>query len=1370
MKKFFPLCLALIVLCTWAVAGADNNPSGAAAKLTDLQSQHYLGTLAPVSEKDAAREDVLTEQENFNTSNAGSPAEQTNSQQTPLVTIPGANQAPALGKIEKELYEEDSRPEINLPYDPPTILTTGDDCSDPIVITVTDPNADLPVTLANQYTCARLNSYSSTCLGSYDGGEDIIFRLDLAVGATLDFTCDFKATTYTGFLVDDACPPDPSACLGKVTSYSGGVKAITGLTLAAGSYYIMADTWPTPNCIPDFDLTISAAAPPPANDDCANAEAVGEVTDLAWSTVTASVSGLGTCMTSADIWYYYTATADGNAVVSLCGSAFDTKLAAYSGADCASLVEIACNDDAPCVSASFQSEIEIPGVTIGSSYWIQVGGYSNNVGSGILNISVYTPPPAPANDDCANAEAIVGPYPVSGTGTTIGATLDCPGMLDWNAVWYTIDLPYASNDITITYCGTTEELYQAGVVIMNDCLCDDYTLSTYAWDPTGCASGYSMTLNFSDVPMGVWYWPALANNSAYDGIDFEYTVNVTEVVPCVVTCPDGSTPEGEEDCYDEYVDVTNGGCNSTPAVWGAATCGETICGTAGTYLFGGSNYRDTDWYLMTLASTQIVTITGEAEFPLLMFLIDLGPAGDECNGYVISASGSGDECTPVTVSSLMPAGQIAVWVGPSVFTGVPCGSDYYVSITCEDPPPPPTNDLCADAIPVAVPSSTQGTTVNSTPDTEYGTCGTSITSAGVWYTIPGTGNTMTATTCNAYTDYDTKISVFCGTCTDFYCVDGNDDNCSEYLFRSTVTWCTEVGRDYMVLVHGYSSAVGNFQLDVFDDGVACDTPPLCTPCVVDCPTGGYPEGEPICGDQYVDAYNGGCNASPAVFQTVNAGDIICAETGTFLFDSSNYRDTDWYEIVLDQDGTLTWTVEAEFDGILAFVIAANSGDCVDYTILGSAIGDRCTPTTLSFFVTAGTYWLWAGPSFFSGLPCGSVYNGYVTVSGPPEGACCVATDCVGTMTQADCDALQGVWYEGEDCATFTCPEPPVETCSDASLWDNGVADLVNGYRPSANWDPLGIIDDIQLTASSDVSCFRIEIIEGTTPLGDPSNIMSMRVRIYDAPNGIYALAWDVDGANPVFDYTFDKTTGNLDEIDSGVDAFARDLVWFDACDPAATVTLAAGTYGVFVNFPGRGPDDFFWATATNSHANELSAVWGETINIPSANTADMAFHLGVGDCAGGDPTAACCVGTDCIGDMTEADCLAANGTWYVDETCATFQCPAGGCDYVVGDVNGSNTYNGLDITYGVAYFKGGAAPQCNTDCDCFTNFCGDVNGSNTYNGLDITYGVAYFKGGAAPQDPPDCPPGGGILGEGNNPLIVPGLKSKATFQPGSASE
>ncbi|UCC78825.1 MAG: serine hydrolase [Candidatus Zixiibacteriota bacterium] len=83
------------------------------------------------------------------------------------------------------------------------------------------------------------------------------------------------------------------------------------------------------------------------------------------------------------------------------------------------------------------------------------------------------------------------------------------------------------------------------------------------------------------------------------------------------------------------------------------------------------------------------------------------------------------------------------------------------------------------------------------------------------------------------------------------------------------------------------------------------------------------------------------------------------------------------------------------------------------------------------------------------------------------------------------------------------------------------------------------------------------------------------------------------------------------------------------------------------------------------------------------------------------------------------------------------------CDYVTGDVNGSDSYNGLDITYGVAFFKGGPAPTYECECPPHGTWfvSGDVNGSCSYNGLDITYGVAYFKGGPAPIPCPDCPAG-----------------------------
>ncbi len=97
----------------------------------------------------------------------------------------------------------------------------------------------------------------------------------------------------------------------------------------------------------------------------------------------------------------------------------------------------------------------------------------------------------------------------------------------------------------------------------------------------------------------------------------------------------------------------------------------------------------------------------------------------------------------------------------------------------------------------------------------------------------------------------------------------------------------------------------------------------------------------------------------------------------------------------------------------------------------------------------------------------------------------------------------------------------------------------------------------------------------------------------------------------------------------------------------------------------------------------------------------------------------------------------------------------GACDYIDGDVNGSNSFNGLDVTYSVNYFKGGAAPLYSCECTLGNTWfvSGDVNGSCSFNGLDVTYMVNYFKGGAGPIACPDCPPA--RLGPAVQPKIAP---------------
>ncbi|MCK4857074.1 MAG: hypothetical protein KAT58_03805, partial [candidate division Zixibacteria bacterium] len=144
---------------------------------------------------------------------------------------------------------------------------TGDDCTDPIVISLP---GDLPYSDLGQTNCGRLNDYDATCMGYYDGGEDIIYELVVGSAVDLDIILDPKTTTYTGITLDDACPLDASTCLHSSSNSSASPHGFTALHLEAGTYYIMIDTWPSPDCIPDFDLTITAAAGPQPGDDCSD--------------------------------------------------------------------------------------------------------------------------------------------------------------------------------------------------------------------------------------------------------------------------------------------------------------------------------------------------------------------------------------------------------------------------------------------------------------------------------------------------------------------------------------------------------------------------------------------------------------------------------------------------------------------------------------------------------------------------------------------------------------------------------------------------------------------------------------------------------------------------------------------------------------------------------------------------------------------------------------------------------------------------------------------------------------------------------------------------------------------------------------------
>jgi len=163
----------------------------------------------------------------------------------------------------------------------------------------------------------------------------------------------------------------------------------------------------------------------------------------------------------------------------------------------------------------------------------------------------------------------------------------------------------------------------------------------------------------------------------------------------------------------------------------------------------------------------------------------------------------------------------------------------------------------------------------------------------------------------------------------------------------------------------------------------CDDCPCAVPCEPN-------EGEPICGDGYLDNYNGGCGSEPVVFQPIECGQTICGTSGTFLVGSSEYRDTDWFEITTTESYDLYWTVEAEFAPLLTLIKTTTPANCNVMEFLDWATGGACEDVAaVALGAEPGTYWLWIGPSQFTGIPCGARYR--ATLACVPVdvlGACC----------------------------------------------------------------------------------------------------------------------------------------------------------------------------------------------------------------------------------------------------------------------------------------------------------------------------------------------------------------------------------------------
>lgn len=247
-----------------------------------------------------------------------------------------------------------------------------------------------------------------------------------------------------------------------------------------------------------------------------------------------------------------------------------------------------------------------------------------------------------------------------------------------------------------------------------------------------------------------------------------------------------------------------------------------------------------------------------------------------------------------------------------------------------------------------------------------GSCGG--TGPDVVYAITPSQNTcVTISLCNPTTNFDSVLDLYLNSSATL--VACSDDFCD---IRSEIQNVTLfAGNTYYIVVDGFGGSCGDYLLNV----TACPTT-----CNVPCPPGAIAEGEPSCFDGSVDTYNAGCNSVPTTWTDIPCSPTpvtMCGSYGNFVTNGLQFRDTDWYRVVVGQPTTLVATVNGELSSVVAILdLSAGCGALVERCPVQP--GPPCAPISCSASVPAGTYFIFVAPANFSGSPCSARYT--LTVS------------------------------------------------------------------------------------------------------------------------------------------------------------------------------------------------------------------------------------------------------------------------------------------------------------------------------------------------------------------------------------------------------
>mgnify|MGYP003635225198 FL=1 len=261
---------------------------------------------------------------------------------------------------------------------------------------------------------------------------------------------------------------------------------------------------------------------------------------------------------------------------------------------------------------------------------------------------------------------------------------------------------------------------------------------------------------------------------------------------------------GNYDAYFSHYNIFNNGndgCGGAIAV----ACGDTVTGETINDTDSGGNAANDEFFSFTGTGTeQLVTISlcSGTDFDTVVRIFENCTLANEI-------AVNDDSCGLQSELTFLSDGTSTYYIMVEGF-GSSAGN-FTLEVTCEELA---VNDECENALPIACGETITGTTANATFDATTPACdGVDITAPGVWYEFTDNSGLVTDYTISLCggTDYDSKLTVYSGTCGALVCETANDDACG---LQSEVSFQSDGNTTYYILVHGFLNATGNFTLNV----------------------------------------------------------------------------------------------------------------------------------------------------------------------------------------------------------------------------------------------------------------------------------------------------------------------------------------------------------------------------------------------------------------------------------------------------------------------------------------------------------------------------------------------------------------------------